>query len=191
MLLACSPFLAGTRRGYARLEDIELAISPWRCSSLPGAARLYTPDASVDVVWCTGEGCVLRHDAATRRSEIGALKPGAYAVTVTAPATRAQATMRFRIECEDLPVIAEYDVHDASAETAWDGAVHARVSGATAAVRYQWSTGALTSEPSLRDLPPGTYTCRLVDARGEQVPHVHATQAAQVSFDGAPWSALD
>jgi hypothetical protein len=177
--MLCLPWRNGTP--YESLPDLEIAVTPWRSETLPGSARVYTHGSSAGVTWARVDD----HRIVGTGDASPPLPPGVYEVCVSTcdrRGVRAQQTIRFRVETEALTMIQEYVVKDASTETAWDGEVVATVLHAPTRVKYAWSNGAVTTEPILKDLPPGQYSCTPIDCHEETLlPHMHLATSAIVN----------
>lgn len=80
----------------------------------------------------------------------------------------------------DVPTVTSYEVQDASSGTARDGQVRAHVARAPHSARYLWTTGVVTTEPTLRHAPRGTYAVACVSTDDAPIVFIHATTPARV-----------
>jgi len=115
--------------------------------------------------------------------EMSAL-PGRYLVQIV-DSSEEYMEMAATIGVLPCPVVSGYAFEPCSSSASRDGTVSATVDAAPRGARYLWTTGVVTSEPSLRNAAVGVYTVAVLDATGKVADFVHACDACRLSADPA------
>ena len=113
-------------------------------------------------------------------SEAKNVPPGDYHISAT-DATGREACVKVRIKQSLMPVVIGYQTVNASTEVARDGKVTAVIVPNVPNIKYLWTTGAITDEPTLLDARCGKYCVTLLSENGENpILFIHAAKPALI-----------
>lgn len=114
------------------------------------------------------------------KSEAINVPPGDYHVTAEDALGR-QACVKVRIKQCQLPVVIGYQTEGATTEVSRDGKVTALIAPSIHNVKYLWTSGAITNEPTLHDVRCGQYCVTLISEHDQQpIIFIHAAKPAIV-----------
>ena len=117
-------------------------------------------------------------------TELHGAEEGRYRVdAVDDDGVRGSLTVVVRPAFPDAIVVAEYKVRRASSQFVRDGAVEARGVGLDPKRRYLWTNGAVTTGPSLQDVPCGTYAVAPLPEHASSPPPLVVHLCAPVVVD--------
>ena len=116
------------------------------------------------------------------RTVASKVPPGQYRV-VAVDHVGSRAIGLATVRTESTPCVVGYDVVHATSDTARDGSITAVIErlDASSEIRYLWTNGVVTCEPSLQDARPGLYVVTPMYADGVvAMPFQHTCVPAQV-----------
>ena len=114
------------------------------------------------------------------KSEAKNVPPGDYHISAEDALGRA-ACVKVRIKQCQLPVVVGYLTECASSEVSRDGKITVLVSPSLPNIKYLWTSGAITNEPTLLDARCGQYCVTLISEKNDQpIVFIHAAKPAVV-----------
>lgn len=99
-------------------------------------------------------------------SEARNVPPGDYHINVTDAIGR-EACVKIRVKQCPLPVIIGYQTENSTTDISRDGKVTAIIIPKLENIRYLWTNGAITDEPTLLDIKCGVYGVILISKEDE------------------------
>ena len=116
----------------------------------------------------------------TTKSEATNVPPGDYHITAEDALGR-EACVKVRIKQCQIPVVIGYQTEGATTEVSRDGKVTALIAPSINNVKYLWTSGAVTNEPTLPDARCGQYCVTLISEYDQQpIIFIHAAKPAIV-----------
>lgn len=150
-------------------------------SSLGGRISLYCDD-TITCDWKNGGNAALLQLSSDRMIATN-VPPGKYEITC-ASKTKLPVTLLVVIEQLKIPRVDSYEVTHATNDAARDGRIKANICDLEQQVRYLWTSGVVTEEPELHDVPPGTYTINMLTMDKLPPLFYHACHPAVVESRG-------
>ena len=119
------------------------------------------------------------------QSEAKNVPPGDYHISASDALGR-QTCVKVRVNQCKIPVIVGYQVENSSTEVSRDGKITAIIYPILKDVKYLWTNGAVTYEPTLYDVKTGIYSVTILSKEDEApMLFIHAAKPASVQVGGS------